>query len=724
MCFNDVDVTKEEVDEIEEGMVEKETRRDAKKKLNALLSKLRSAEFVAEAATPGHMRLLNDVFDKHFDPESSSSYRIGNPAYGFRVISSYKQDLVNSLHQLACSVESNEDAFATLSENVVTAICTAEYKARLVLMSKWATVHDFSDFPLFTRSFYVVLRRNLRMIQRSLLEVSVVVLWFYVNYVPRKSIDRTCGETRTVCSLGMTSSYSRIQSVCRNARIRHVDNRTICTRVEMRDMQRVRTAQFAQWSKCAVDESIRHVCSLILKPCTRFTFGSDLLSTNTIHSHDLQLSSWFSPYVRLRHLHTKEWSPGSPSADMIRAVLAHPALDTDHRRHAGANVSHHSICTHLLTRLTAFHTHKIVHMIFDSFAAFLHLEGQLASTDIPLPPSRQNELEALFGGDTASSASTKKKNPKGKGKATAEHDDDDEFADFIDDDEDEADDDDDATPLTEQQRKLNRENRLKTRKEAAARMDSLSVEVSAALTVLNSAKKVNPLSVQLEFGSVWTRHSHIPDDTLSDLFRGQPTLAFHTFEWSSIIGGSRARSLRNLARIVIYQHAMDSYYRPRLLDDPESAASYLRSHLDTRLAPYIDKAFKSRSIQSRISPSGLVVTPSSNATIWPDQLQYNVDSAKTKYSLDNEIKAARFVDIRARQLTDLQRTVNAMISSHIVSADKFRFNDTRDISLFDDRVVQALHFFVEVRSSSLFSFLSLIHNDIIVYFLISPPIHI
>lgn len=52
---------------------------------------------------------------------------------------------------------------------------------------------------------------------------------------------------------------------------------------------------------------------------------------NTSIDNTLQYSAWWTPFIYLKKVFPKEWNPGSASADMIRAILAHPSIDMEDR---------------------------------------------------------------------------------------------------------------------------------------------------------------------------------------------------------------------------------------------------------------------------------------------------------------------------------------------------------------------------------------------------------
>jgi hypothetical protein len=58
------------------------------------------------------------------------------------------------------------------------------------------------------------------------------------------------------------------------------------------------------------------------------TFETRIIKTNRAI---IQFSSWFSPLIYMASVHGKYWTPGSASADMIRALFAHPDIIADKR---------------------------------------------------------------------------------------------------------------------------------------------------------------------------------------------------------------------------------------------------------------------------------------------------------------------------------------------------------------------------------------------------------
>ena len=150
LCFNTVEIKKDEVTQLEEELTESDTHGAGKKKLTALLAKLRSATFISDALTTAHLHLLNEVFEKHYHVDSMASYQIGSRSHGLGAFSAYHQDAAVAVRQVFSEIEGNSQVIETLSPDVMLAMRNAEPKVRLVLMGKWYNNYDFSDFPLFT----------------------------------------------------------------------------------------------------------------------------------------------------------------------------------------------------------------------------------------------------------------------------------------------------------------------------------------------------------------------------------------------------------------------------------------------------------------------------------------------------------------------------------------------------------------------------------------------
>ncbi|KAI6038252.1 hypothetical protein EDC04DRAFT_3023880 [Pisolithus marmoratus] len=182
---------------------------------------------------------------------------------------------------------------------------------------------------------------------------------------------------------------------------------------EWGDLDRLCTEVRHALKTCMIKSKIMFVCDTRHEDYASFPFMSwsmfMLLKMHLacIQSTIFEISSWWTPYIYTAKIHPKEWNPGSASADMRQVVLAHPDYHVDSRN--------------LLWD-------KIVLILFESYPAALHMEGQILAMNIPNHSISQSELLSIFGMSLTGAA--KKSKPsiprKGKAKAMANNDDDDD----------------------------------------------------------------------------------------------------------------------------------------------------------------------------------------------------------------------------------------------------------------------------------------------------------
>ncbi|KAI6041145.1 hypothetical protein EDC04DRAFT_2893359 [Pisolithus marmoratus] len=215
------------------------------------------------------------------------------------------------------------------------------------------------------------------------------------------------------------------------------------------------------------------------------------------------MSLWWSPYIYTVKIHLKEWNPGSASANMRQAMLAHP--------------DYHIDCHNLLWD-------KIVLVLFESYPTALHMEGQILSSNIPDCMISQSELLNIFGMSLTSGV--KKSKPavprKCKAKAKAK-DDDNDNGDYIEgetdverdvDDANDADDDDDKA--FESSNKGDRDVKVESREEWFARQEWEKMEAEECVK-----------SLDIEASQVfkaWTHKSKISSNAIHNSFHGQELL--------------------------------------------------------------------------------------------------------------------------------------------------------------------------------------------------------
>ncbi|KAI6001145.1 hypothetical protein EDC04DRAFT_2908696 [Pisolithus marmoratus] len=340
---------------------------------------------------------------------------------------------------------------------------------------------------------------------------------------------------------------------------------------ERGNLDRLRTEVRHALKTCMIKSKIVFVCDTWHEDYAGFPFMSRsvfmLLKMHLarIQSTIFEISSWWTPYIYAAKIHPKEWNPGSASADMRWAVLAHPDYHVDSRN--------------LLWD-------KIVLILFESYPAALHMEGQILAMNIPDRSISQSELLSIFG--MSLTGAVKKSKPsiprKGKAKAKA-NDNDDDDGEYIDvdgessaekdvdgegdnDDEqsvqDSADDEKHAVQVESREECLARRERAKM--EAKERAKSLEIEASQAFKVLNNSPKVSVPTVVPSY-LPWTRKSKISSNAIQNSFRGQDLLKWHTWEWAAQVRPLCTRNLRILGCSTIYEACSISAYRPALLSD-------------------------------------------------------------------------------------------------------------------------------------------------------------
>ncbi|KAI6007817.1 hypothetical protein EDC04DRAFT_2907669 [Pisolithus marmoratus] len=197
---------------------------------------------------------------------------------------------------------------------------------------------------------------------------------------------------------------------------------------------------------------------------------------------------------------------------------------------------------------------EIVLILFKSYPAALHMEGQILAMNIPNHSISQLELLSIFG--MSLTGAVKKSKPsiprKGKAKAMA-NDDDDDDGEYIDvegessaekdvdgegDDGDEqsvqesADDDKHDVQVESREECLAGQERAKMEAEECAK--SLEIEASQAFKVLNNSPKVSVPAMVTSY-LPWMCKSKISSDAVQNSFQGQDLLRWHTWEWAAQI---------------------------------------------------------------------------------------------------------------------------------------------------------------------------------------------
>ncbi|KAI6019123.1 hypothetical protein EDC04DRAFT_2901858 [Pisolithus marmoratus] len=362
-----------------------------------------------------------------------------------------------------------------------------------------------------------------------------------------------------------------------------------------------------------------------------------------------EMSLWWSPYIYTTKIHPKEWNPGSPSANMRQAMLAHP--------------DYHIDCRNLLWD-------KIVLVLFESYPAALNMEGQILSSNIPDHMISQSELLNIFG--MLLTGGVKKSKPavprKGKAKAktkTKDDNDDDDDGDYIkgetnverdvDVDAGDADnaDDDDGKAFESSSNEDDCDVKVESREEQFARQEqekmeaeehvkSLDIEASQAFKVLNNSPKIS-IPPALAPYQAWTCKSKISSDAVHNLFHGQELLRWHTWEWATQVRPLRTCNLCILSCITIFEACAIAAYRPTLLADVTSGAATLHSKIEHESTIYHINHVSTELQQTSLLEKRKHPTKVAVSHTWPDGLAtdqstmkvFNLDAATHKTQLYN-----------------------------------------------------------------------------------------
>ncbi|KAH0825870.1 hypothetical protein J3R83DRAFT_7739 [Lanmaoa asiatica] len=385
-----------------------------------------------------------------------------------------------------------------------------------------------------------------------------------------------------------------------------------------------------------------------------------------------EVSLWWSPYVALAAAHPRSWMPGSPSADMIRAIMGYPAFQSGERHDAVS---------------------EILHTFLDSYGQYIHLEGELSQIDIPTRPLKQIELAKLFGcndeEEKAHKSNGAKAAKKGRGKSKKQNveAEEDEYGEHIPIGDEGSDEEDMPIGISKTEQAKRTEERNKRKALLANRKTAINSEVATAAGILQASPKPEG-NLAVLFDQPWSRSSKLSSRVPPDQFRGQETLAFHTYEWNNKFGSSRGRHLENIARIVIFEQAVVNYYRKPLLLNPESAAPSIRFLMEQLTRQYIITQHAG-SVQSLLGPTGLQL-PQLPSFVWPDRLCYDESAVYVRYQLEEELIRAKQVVARAHQAKELQNVINTLMNSRITWDDDYGLAEAREPPPLDEDIFNAL----------------------------------
>ncbi|KAI6009800.1 hypothetical protein EDC04DRAFT_2906448 [Pisolithus marmoratus] len=350
-----------------------------------------------------------------------------------------------------------------------------------------------------------------------------------------------------------------------------------------------------------------------------------------IQSTIYEMSSWWSPYIYTTKIHPKEWNPGSASADMRRAVLAHP--------------DYHIDCRNLLWD-------KIVLVLFESYPAALHMEGQILSSNIPDCMISQSELLNIFGMSLTSGVKKSKPAVPRKGKAKAKAKDDDGDSNYIEGETDvERDVDDDADDANDDDDK--------------------------------------PFESSNEGDCDLKVESKISSDAIHNSFHGQELLRWHTWEWATQVGPSCTRNLRILGCITIFEACAIAAYWPTLLADLDGGAAALRCKIERESTIYRINRVSTELQQMTLLEKRKRPTKVAVSHTWPDGLTTNQSTTKV-FDLDAELARHNYTILREAQRGQLQRVINCVETQRIAWDDTTNTVSIRDRPPLEPDVQEAL----------------------------------
>ncbi|KAI5996059.1 hypothetical protein EDC04DRAFT_2612935 [Pisolithus marmoratus] len=388
-------------------------------------------------------------------------------------------------------------------------------------------------------------------------------------------------------------------------------------------------------------------------------------SLKVIESALLEFALWWLPFIYWASVFPREWSPGSATADMFCAIMAHSSYIPQR---------HSNVCDQIAT------------IVFEQYPLFLNLTMSLRKITVPPRITKQTDLLASFSlgptSATKSRAPSKLKddeddNEWGKCKFIPDDDDDDDGdlnpSENI---SDKQEDPSDGTPDSCEERALCRE---REREERERCFPSLQKEVQDAISILTSSAHGKPLP-PLDFYSPTTRVSCLSSNVPPNSFRGQSLLQWHTWEWASISGPSQIRNLRILACASIAEHCIIMHYHKSFLSDPASSASALRRLVDESTSKFRVCINVCPQQQTTLA-NDLTVTKRNINLMWPNNIAAapSTGNCAKPFVLSKEMLCFKFESLLATQSQQLQRVMNIVESQHI------SWKDTTNTTILRDR---------------------------------------
>ncbi|KAF8429374.1 hypothetical protein L210DRAFT_931022 [Boletus edulis BED1] len=334
-------------------------------------------------------------------------------------------------------------------------------------------------------------------------------------------------------------------------------------------------------SRCVFDHMVKHLSVI----------------SDALH----EFCRWWEPLIDMVPVIGKYWTPGSPSAAMVRAILCHRDIDDNHRE----------ICVR-----------HIIYVVWNDYASFVNMQLQLHDRSIPTPITVQKKLLSIFGVDsegrntkelrlarvyttpgvtTKKTTTTTKGKGKGKnadkknmgGKGKKHKPDDDASDDEGDDDNDTGDgdgelvkgldsawgdsdevgeegDEEEDDEVREKRDRVRQENVRRQQRALAANNQEWS-EIHTMLTGSKgdgrhkTAPVLNFDRSPPSFLVPWKKLSRVSKDRNASPIRGLSLIDWTIWEWKDITTQSFSRVMHTLAAAAIAESARIISYRPEMI---------------------------------------------------------------------------------------------------------------------------------------------------------------
>ena len=177
-CFNTVSYTLAEHQEIEAKTKTSASFQRLKIKKEEIFEDLKRATPVLKAISDPLRDKLNRIFNTHLGDNTPASYRFGNDQdeMWLTAFKEYSYAVVAAMDEYADEVLSADET-KDLDLDVRSALLGCAGKAALVLNN--SSRADYCSFPFMSYSVITTLVRNMSMIERSIVEVSIVFISYF-----------------------------------------------------------------------------------------------------------------------------------------------------------------------------------------------------------------------------------------------------------------------------------------------------------------------------------------------------------------------------------------------------------------------------------------------------------------------------------------------------------------------------------------------------------------